>query len=429
MRFNQNINNSKFADTLINSNIMRGFSSKIAFLSLLLFIFFHSFNVSAQIKNSLGQELKVITTAVPFLMIAPDARAGAMGDAGVSSSPDANSMHWNPAKLAFIDKEMGFSIAYSPWLRKLVPDISLAYLSGFRRINDKQAFGISLLYFSLGNINFTDETGIETGIYSPNEFSLDASYARKFTTNISGAVSARFIHSNLTQGQFVGSSSTKAGNSIAADVAVYSSNPVTFDNMDGIFAWGVNISNIGAKISYSNDNITKDFIPTNLRFGPSLTLDLDEYNKMTFMIDINKLLVPTPPIYQVDSFNKPIEDAQGNQIILKGKDPKVSVPLGMLQSFYDAPNGFGEEMSEFTISTGIEYWYDKQFALRGGFFYEDKYKGNRKFFSLGAGLKYNVFGLDFSYLIPLQQLNPLESTLRFTLLFDFDAFQGQNTKK
>lgn len=402
---------------------MPRFSRIIAFLALSLAVFSNSFQVSAQIKNTLGQDLKVITTAVPFLMIAPDARAGAMGDAGVSSSPDANSTHWNPAKLAFIDKEMGFSISYSPWLRKLVPDISLAYLSGFKRLNENEVIGGSLRYFSLGNITFTDETGLGKGTFSPNEFALDGTYSRKFSDNISGAVSARYIHSNLTQGQDVGSSSTKAGNSVAADVSVYSRIPVTFDNMDGIFAWGVNISNIGAKISYSNDNFTKDFIPTNLRFGPSLTLDIDDYNKMTFMIDFNKLLVPTPPIYD-DS----LKDANGDPLISKGKDPKVSVPLGMLQSFYDAPNGFTEELSEFSISTGVEYWYDKQFALRGGFFYEDKNKGNRKFFSIGAGLKYNVFGLDFSYLIPMQQQNPLESTLRFSLLFDFDAFSDQNKK-
>lgn len=406
---------------------MRGFMRKIAFLSLSVVIFFPIFNLSAQNDpNTLGQELKTITTAVPFLMIAPDARSGAMGDAGVSSSPDANSMHWNPAKLAFVEKEMGFSVSYSPWLRKLVPDISLAYLSGYKRIDDKQAFGMSLLYFSLGDITFTDINAELIGSFRPNEFAIDASYARKFTKTISGAVSARYIHSNLTQGQFVGGSSTKPGNSVAADVSVYSSNPVTFNNMDGIFAWGINISNIGSKISYSNDNTRKDFIPTNLRFGPSLTLDFDEYNKMTFMIDFNKLLVPTPPIYAVDSNNNPIFDAQNHQIILKGKNPDVGVPLGMLQSFYDAPNGFSEEMSEFSIATGVEYWYDKQFALRGGFFYENKNKGNRKFFSLGAGLKYNVFGLDFSYLIPMEQQNPLESTLRFSLLFDFDAFQGQN---
>jgi hypothetical protein len=242
-------------------------------------------------------------------------------------------------------------------------------------------------------------------------------------------VSGRYIHSNLTQGQFVGGASTKPGNSVAADVAVYSQRPLTFNNMEGIFAWGINISNIGAKISYSNDNTRKDFIPTNLRIGPSLTLDFDDYNRMSFMIDFNKLLVPTPPIYELDSTNQPVVDLSGNPIILEGKDPNVGVPQGMLQSFYDAPNGFSEEIREFSIATGIEYWYDKQFALRGGFFYEDRSKGNRKFFSLGAGLKYNVFGLDFSYLIPLDQQNPLENTLRFSLLFDFDAFGSQDTQK
>jgi hypothetical protein len=408
---------------------MRGFTRKIAFVSLSLAITIPALNVSAQKKNTLGQELKTITTAVPFLMIAPDARSGAMGDAGVSSSPDANSIHWNPAKLAFIDKAMGFSVSYSPWLRNIVPDISLAYLSGYKKIDDKQAFGMSLLYFSLGDITHTSEIGEAIGTYRPNELAIDASYSRKFSATISGAVTARYIHSNLTQGQYVGGSSTKPGNSIAADVSVYSNTPVTFNNMNGIFAWGINISNIGEKISYTNDNTRKDFIPTNLRFGPSLTLDLDDYNKMTFMIDFNKLLVPTPPIYKVDSNNYTVLDPQGNPIILKGKNPDVSVPLGMLQSFYDAPNGFSEELSEFTISTGVEYWYDKQFALRGGFFYEDKNKGNRKFFSLGAGLKYNVFGLDFSYLIPLEQQNPLANTLRFSLLFDLDAFQDQNTTK
>ena len=400
---------------------MHGFTTKIAFLSLSFVIIFPAFQVSAQKPNTLGQEFNTITTAVPFLMIAPDARAGAMGDAGVSSTPDANSMHWNPAKLAFIDKGMGFSLSYSPWLRNIVPDISLAYLSGYKRLDDRQVIGVSLLYFSLGSITHTNDLGDPLGNYQPNELAVDASYARKFSETISGAVSARYIHSNLTNGQFTGGSTTKPGSSIAADVAVYSSMPVTFDNMTGKFAWGVNISNIGAKISYSNDNVRKDFIPTNLRFGPSLTLDFDDYNTMTFMVDFNKLLVPTPPIYDTAK-----DASTGNYKILRGKNPDVSVPLGMLQSFYDAPGGFSEEMAEFSIATGVEYWYDKQFALRGGFFYENKNKGNRKFFSLGAGLKYNVFGLDFSYLIPMEQQNPLANTLRFSLLFDLDAFQEQS---
>ncbi len=386
-------------------------------------------NCYAQNTNEwLGQEtINTITTAVPFLMIAPDARSGAMGDAGVSSTPDANSMHWNPAKYAFIEKDMGFSVSYSPWLRKLVNDINLAYLGFYKRIDDRQTVAATLLYFSLGDITFTDEMGNSLGNYRPNEFSIDGTYSRKLSNNLSGAVAARFIYSNLTQGQFVQGHETHAGTSIAADVSVYWQKEITMAKLDGLFAWGINISNIGAKISYT-DNAIRDFIPTNLRFGPSLTLDIDEYNTISFMVDVNKLLVPTPPIYKVnDSTGQQVVDpATGKPIILKGKDPNVSVVTGMAQSFYDAPGGFSEEMREFSFAVGAEYWYDKQFAIRAGFFYEDKTKGNRKFFTVGAGLRYNVFGLDFSYLIPLEQHNPLENTLRFSLLFNFEGFKGQS---
>lgn len=377
----------------------------------------------------IGQDLNTITTAVPFLQIAPDARAGGMGEAGVSSAPDANSMHWNPAKYTYLENSMGFSMSYSPWLRALVSDINLAYLTGYLKLDENQTVAGSLLYFSLGDITFTDIQGATIGNYRPNEFALSASYARKLTQNLSGAVSARFINSNLTQGQSVGGASTKPGRSIAADIALYSEHDVEFPNMEGYFAWGLNISNIGSKISYSDDNTERDFIPTNLRFGPSLTLDIDDYNRLSFMVDVNKLLIPTPPIYATDSITGlPIFDDNGEQIIAFGKDPNVSVPVGMFQSFYDAPGGFKEEMREFALAVGVEYWYDKQFAIRGGYFYENQFKGNRKFFTLGAGLRYNVFGLDFAYLIPTggQARNPLENTLRFTLHFDFDAFQQQN---
>lgn len=377
----------------------------------------------------IGQDLNTITTAVPFLQIAPDARAGGMGEAGVSSAPDANSMHWNPAKYTYLENSMGFSMSYSPWLRALVSDINLAYLTGYVKLDENQTVAGSLLYFSLGDITFTDIQGATIGNYRPNEFALSASYARKLTQNLSGAVSARFINSNLTQGQSVGGASTKPGRSIAADIALYSEHDVEFPNMEGYFAWGLNISNIGSKISYSDDNTERDFIPTNLRFGPSLTLDIDDYNRLSFMVDVNKLLIPTPPIYATDSITGlPIFDDNGEQIIAFGKDPNVSVPVGMFQSFYDAPGGFKEEMREFALAVGVEYWYDKQFAIRGGYFYENQFKGNRKFFTLGAGLRYNVFGLDFAYLIPTggQARNPLENTLRFTLHFDFDAFQQQN---
>ncbi len=345
-----------------------------------------------------------IMTAVPFLMIAPDARAGAMGDAGVATTPDVNSTHWNPAKLAFIEKDMGLSVSYSPWLHKLVSDINLAYLSAFKRINKDQVVGVSLRYFNLGDITFTDENGYSIGNYRPNEFAVDGTYSRLLTKTMSMAVSARYIHSNLTQGQYSQGQATKPGNSVAADIAIYQQLPVQFKNMDGEFAWGVNISNLGAKISYSDQNLRKDFLPTNLRLGPRLTLNLDPYNSMSFTLDINKLLVPSQSL-----------DTATNNV-----NNNVSPVVGLIHSFYDAPGGFGEELREINFAGGMEYWYDKQFAIRGGFFYEDKNKGNRKYFTLGAGLRYNVFGLDFSYLIPMQQNNPLANTLRFALVLNFD---------
>jgi len=391
-------------------------------LALMIFLPLLMVNGFSQ-NTKLGQQatLNTITTAVPFLMIAPDARSGAMGDAGVSSSPDVYSMHWNPAKYAFAEKEMGFGISYSPWLKALVPDINLAYVSFFKRLDPDQTIAASLLYFSLGDINFTNDIGDGIGTYHPNEFSLDFAYSRKLSENFSASVAARFIFSDLTQGQFVGGSETHAGISYAADVSFYWRKEVSFTNTSGLLAFGTNISNIGSKISYGSGE--KDFIPTNLRFGPSLTLDLDDYNSIAFMIDVNKLLVPTPPVYEVDPVTgQPITGNDGHYVIAAGKDPDVSVIRGIFQSFGDAPGGFGEEIREFSLGSGIEYWYDKQFALRAGYFHESKSKGNRKFFTLGAGIKYNVFGLDIAYLIPLEQKHPLENTLRFSLLFDFDAF-------
>ncbi|HNX44548.1 MAG TPA: type IX secretion system outer membrane channel protein PorV [Bacteroidales bacterium] len=367
---------------------------------------------------SMAQGLNTVQSAVPFLMVSPDARSGSLGDAGVASTPDENSMHWNPAKYAFIDKQMGVAVNYSPWLHNLVPDISLAYLSGYSRLDKNQTIAASLRYFSLGNIQFTSQFGEPLGDYKPNEFALDFAYSRKFTKTLSGSVAARFIHSNLTLRQDVGSQSTKPGNSVAADVSVYQQLPLQFSSTEGLFAWGVNISNIGAKISYSNDNIRKDFIPTNLRIGSSLTLDLDEYNRMSFMLDFNKLLVPTTPEYSDTN----------STVIVRGMDPDVSTAVGMLHSFYDAPDGFSEELREINISTGVEYWYNQQFAVRGGFFYEDPTKGDRTYVTLGAGLRYNVFGLDVSYLVPLATDNPLENTLRFSLLLNFEAVSGGGKK-
>lgn len=381
-----------------------------------------NFSYGQDKPNYLGQT-NTITTAVPFLLIAPDSRSGAMGDGGVTSTPDANSMHWNPAKYAFIESKAGFAATYSPWLRAIVSDINLAYVAGYYKIDDRQAIAGSLLYFSLGDITFTDIQGQTIGNYRPNEFSIDGTYSRKFSENWSGAVAARYIHSNLTQGITVSGVATKPGQSIAADIAVYHQRELNWRSMEyAEFSFGLNLSNIGSKISYSDATTETDFIPTNLRFGPRLTMDLDEFNRLSFFFDINKLQVPTPPIYATDENGQTIIDENGNKVIEAGMDPNVNVIQGMIQSWYDAPGGFEEEMREFFYSVGTEYWYNKAFAVRGGFFYENKYKGNRQYFTLGAGLKYNVFGLDFSYLIPLEQRNPLENTLRFTLSFDFNEF-------
>ncbi len=367
-----------------------------------------------------------ITTAVPFLNIGPDARSGGMGELGVATEPDAMSQHWNPAKYPFIDKQMGFSVSYSPWLRKLVNDINLAYLSGYTKIDDRSAVSASLKFFSLGDITFTEEDGTVIGNFRPSEFAVDAGYSRKFSDKLSGAVVGRFIYSNLTQGQTVQGQSTKAGTSVAADIAMFYTNELDVNWLESsTINFGVNISNLGAKISYSNDDTDRDFIPTNLRFGPSWLMNIDEYNSIRFSLDINKLLVPTPPIYAVDTSGQPIIGDDGNPVIYSGKDPDVSPVQGVIQSFYDAPGGFSEEMKEFIWVVGAEYWYDKQFAVRAGYFHESEMKGNRQFFTLGAGLRYNVFGLDFSYLIPTDQQNPLQNTLRFTLTFNFDGLQSQ----
>jgi len=310
----------------------------------------------------LGQDpnnrINTITTAVPFLLIAPDARAGALGDAGVASTPDANSMHWNPAKYAFIDNDMGFAMSYSPWLRALVNDINLAYLTGYKRLNKESAIAASLLYFSLGDITFTNDIGQVIGDFRPNEFAVDFTYARLFSEHVSGAIALRYIYSNLTGGIFVGGAQSRPGQSIAADVSAFYTRPLEIPSYDALFSFGINISNIGSKISYT-ENIETDFIPINLRLGPSLTIDLDDHNTMSLLVDLNKLLVPTPPIWKLDSNGLPVYAPDGKREILMGKDPNVSVVSGMFGSFSDAPGGFKEEMRELTISAGLEYWYDK----------------------------------------------------------------------
>ncbi|HTM98422.1 MAG TPA: type IX secretion system outer membrane channel protein PorV [Pedobacter sp.] len=353
-----------------------------------------------------GSQANNVSAAVPFLLITPDARAGGMGEAGVAIQPDANAMAINPAKLAFLDRPYGFSASYSPWLKSLVPDINLAYISGFIKLNDVSTIGSSLRYFSLGQIQLTDESQQDLGIYSPNEFAFDATYARRFGEEFSLGTTFRFIYSNLTSGQFSAGQQTKAGTAFAADVSAYYKKPTVIFNKDAIFSLGANISNIGTKVSYV-DGGDRYFLPTNLKLGAASTFIIDDYNQFTFALDFNKLLVPT----------QPIRDANGK--IISGKDPDRSVPGGIFGSFGDAPGGFSEEIKEVSVALGAEYWYNQQFALRAGYFYETPEKGDRRYFTLGAGLKYNIFNIDFAYLLANPQKSPLANTLRFSLLFNF----------
>jgi hypothetical protein len=381
---------------------------------------------------STGQELNAIQATVPFLTITPDSRAGAMGDAGVATSPDISSQHWNPAKYAFIQSEGGVAISYTPWLRNLINDINLAYLVGFKRFGDKQVVSASMRYFSLGMIVFTNQQGEPQGQFSPNEFAIDAGYARLLTDNLSGAIAFRFIRSDLTGGYFVGGTAeSNPGIAFAGDLAFYYNKDIIIGDMDSKMAFGVNVSNMGNKISYTETQ-EKAFIPINLRLGGAFTTWIDDYNSITLTADVNKLLVPTPPIYATDSLGNTLRDENGDPVIEFGKDPDVSVPLGMIRSFWDAPgvpfdDGTRsvalEELHEITYSVGLEYWYREQFAIRGGYFHEHETKGNRKFFTAGIGLRLNVFGLDFSYLIPVKQNNPLANTIRFTLAFEFDKLK------
>jgi len=392
---------------------MRQIKNRLVFLLVFTFVTANIFAQDLPPEPTDGS--RVISTSVPFLTIAPDARAGGMGNVGAATSPDIYSMFWNPAKYAFCDKAIGIGIGYVPWLRGLVNDIGLASIYGYGKIGDKQAVAMSLRYFSMGEINYTDENGKDLGNYKPNELAVDATYSRKFSREIAGAVAARFIYSNLIPGYNAYDNSVRPGYSVAADIAFYYQHPMEIKGTSGaVIAFGFDISNIGAKISYSSASVQSNFIPTNLRLGPSFSLDIDDYNRVSFAFDLNKLLVPTPPVTQYDSTSK-------SYVIIAGKDNNVSAIRGMYQSLYDAPYGFKEELQEVMVSASVEYWYNKLFSIRAGYFYESKYKGNRQFFTLGAGLRYNIFGLDFSYLIPVKNNNPLQNTLQFTLLFNFDT--------
>lgn len=375
---------------------------------ILLFTAALSFQSAAQTNVSrcevLGipddQCINVVSTAVPLLRSTSDARSGAMGDVGIAISPDANALFWNNAKLAFIEDPVGVSISFSPWLRQLgITDIYLTNLSGYYKPDELQSIAGSLRYFSFGNITFTDITGGEIIDYRPNEFYLDLGYSRKLSDVLSTGLTLKYIHSDLATITLSDGTDLKVGRAVAADLSFYYTNYISLGGTDAKLSLGVVASNIGNKISYTDDGTDRDFLPTNLGIGAALDFDFDQYNKFTLAYDLNKLMAPTPQD----------DDSQMD----------LDAVTGIFTSFGDA--SFQEEMQEIMHSIGFEYWYDNIFALRAGYFHEHQLKGNRKYFTVGAGVKYNIFGLNISYLAPTTgQHHPLARTIRFTLNFDFN---------
>lgn len=382
-------------------------------LTLLTILTLLGCNLWAQ-TSWLGQSSNqnYISTGMPILLIAPDAVSSGMGDVGAATTPDAYSAHWNNAKFAFVEGTMGISTTFTPWLRNLkVGDMNLLYLGGYHRINKRSTVAASLTYFSLGDIDMTDIEGNKVTDLHPNEFAFDASYALMLSDNLSLGATGRFMRSDLTNGQTIndgsGNSETHAANSLAADIGLYYQRPVSRNEE---IALGAFISNLGAKLRYSEDNNNQEFLPANLRVGGRYTNRIDDYNKVSVMVDINKLLVPTPNFrtYSTDSLQS-LTDYNN-----------IGVVAGALQSFGDAPGGINEELQELQLSMGAEYWYAETFAVRAGYFFEHANKGGRQYATVGFGLRYNFFSFDFSYLVPTSRLsnNPLTNTIRITLSMD-----------
>ena len=382
---------------------------------------FSSFAQNSVIISGQDPNRRVITTAVPFLNFAPDSRHSAMGDVGVATSPDANSAHWNAGKLAFIKEDLGFSLSYSPWLGKLVNDMSLNYLSGFKKIDENSAWGFDVRYFNMGDIELTDGRGNPIGEFNPRDIAIGGTYSRKLSQNLGLGISARFIHSNLSGSiSSVGGAEARPGTGVGADIGLYYQKPTFIGSKEGTWSWGITMTNLGPKITY-NSAEDLDYIPTNLRIGTAYKINFNELNSLTFILDANKLMVPTPPIYRTNQDGTLATDENGNLIIASGQDPNRALISGMFGSFSDAPGGFQEEMSEFTVSFGMEYLYTQKFALRTGYFYEDKTKGGRRYFTMGLGFNMKRLGLDFSYLVPQVQNHPLAETLRFSLRYSITS--------
>ncbi|MGZ3968058.1 MAG: type IX secretion system outer membrane channel protein PorV [Mucilaginibacter sp.] len=362
--------------------------------------------------NTNGSSTGAIPTAVPFLTISPDSRSAGTGDAGVAISPDVNANFWNPSKLVFIKEDDAVGLSYSPWMRHLVPDMSLSNLSFAHKISDRDALGASLRYFNLGTMQLTDINQNNEGLFRPYEYALDMSYARKFGESFSLGLTGRYIYSAISNQSFASGTAQTLGaaKAIATDVSLYYF--VMGDDSksasEAPFAVGLNISNIGTKVRYSSTGPSY-FLPANMKLGMAGNWNWDEDNRLTVTIDLNKLLVPTPPV----------RDANGN--IISGTNDDISVPSGLFSSFTDAPGGFRQEIQEINVATGLEYVYSDQFYLRAGYFYENPNQGNRQYLTIGMGLKYDVFRFDFSYLAARQQTSPLANTIRVGLSMAFGA--------
>jgi len=374
-------------------------------LSALVLVSFGAISVNAQSSS----DINVVTTAVPFLRISPDARAGAMGEVGIATSADANSAFYNLAKTPFAKQKTALAVTYTPWLRDITKDVFLAALTGYKQLDDEQAISVSARYFNLGNIDFVDFAGNPLGSYRPREFSVDLGYSRKLSNKMGVGVALRYINSSLANGAF-GGVNYKAGTAVAADLS-YFYNGQTAEGSGWNF--GAALSNLGSKISYTDNAQARDYIPANLGIGASYTTVFDENSKLTFALDLNKLLVPTPPTTTGNT-------ATDSTNLFEYRNQ--SVFSSWFKSFGDSD--FGNELKEFQAGVGLEYAYNDQFFVRGGYHYEDRTKGNRKYFTAGVGFKYNVFGLNFSYLVPSGNgvtRNPLSNTIRFGLTFDFDG--------
>lgn len=370
-------------------------------------------NISAQDEN------RVITTGVPFLLIAADARSAGMGDMGVATSADVFSQQHNPAKYAFSLDKQGFSISYTPYLTSIANDISLGQVTYYNRINERSAFATSFRYFGLGDIQLTNNLGQETTTVNPNELALDGSYSLKLSDQFAMGIGARFVRSNLQIA--TDNSDAKAATSFAVDIAAfYQSEEVAYNDFNGRWRAGINLQNMGPKINYNNDGNDEfgNFMPANLRLGLGFDFIFDEYNKITLTGETTKLMVPTPPKVGDEDESGTIDNT--DYTIANNEYRKTSWVSGMFSSFGDAPDGLSEEFKEFTYALGAEYWYQDSFALRTGYFHESEVKGARKFFTLGAGFKYNIVKIDVSYLFSASKVrNPLENTLRFSLTFNF----------